>query len=72
MEGKSDAYVLWVQNWMVDWSTEVPFATFFSGGFTDMAVINPNWQNASLLGLLLTTLQLMDSNQIVELKSVHH
>ena len=27
---------------------EVPFASFLSGGFTTMAVINPNWQNAPL------------------------
>ena len=44
MKGKFDAYVLWpfaqrIQNWIVD-CTEVRFASFFSGGFTTMAVIN--------------------------------
>ena len=28
--------------------TEVRFASFLSGGFTTMAVINPNWQDAVL------------------------
>ena len=45
MKGKFDAYVLWplakkYQNWIVDRSTEMRFASFFSGGFITTIVVN--------------------------------
>ena len=45
MKGKFDAYVLWplakkYQNWIVDRSTEMRFASLFSGGFITTIVVN--------------------------------